>query len=59
MGVSNGWSLYGGSIVAGDYNALSAGIGRDLMAFGALSFDTHSWAKFLVMISVITVALID
>ncbi len=45
-GVSNGWSLYGGSIVAGDYNALSAGIGRDLMAFGALSFDaTHSWVK--------------
>lgn len=38
-GVNNGWSLYGGALVAGDYNALAAGIGRDLLAFGALSFD--------------------
>lgn len=38
-GVNNGWSLYGGGIAGGDYNALSVGIGRDLMAFGALSFD--------------------
>jgi outer membrane usher protein FimD/PapC len=39
-GVSNGWSLFGGGVVAGDeYNALAVGIGRDLMAFGALSFD--------------------
>ncbi|MHA6679805.1 outer membrane usher protein [Enterobacter cloacae] len=45
-GVSNGWSLYGGALVGGNYNALSAGIGRDLMMFGALSFDaTHSRAK--------------
>ncbi|RTP97306.1 outer membrane usher protein [Enterobacter sp. WCHEn045836] len=45
-GVSNGWSLYGGALAGGDYNALSAGIGRDLMMFGALSFDaTHSRAK--------------
>lgn len=45
-GVSNGWSLYGGSLVAGDYNSASLGIGRDLMFLGALSFDaTHSWAK--------------
>lgn len=46
-GVSNGWSLYGGALLGGDYNALSLGIGRDLMAFGALSFDaTQSRARF-------------
>lgn len=45
-GISNGWSLYGGGLGAGDYNALSIGVGRDLMAFGALSFDvTESRAK--------------
>ncbi|MEL5596582.1 outer membrane usher protein [Serratia ureilytica] len=45
-GVSNGWSLYGGGIFGGDYNALSVGIGRDLMALGALSADvTQSQAK--------------
>jgi len=45
-GVSNGWSLYGGGIGSGDYNALAVGIGRDLMMFGALSFDvTESRAK--------------
>ncbi|CAI2489769.1 MULTISPECIES: outer membrane usher protein [Serratia] len=38
-GVTNGWSLYGGGLGGGDYNALSLGIGRDLMALGALSFD--------------------
>lgn len=38
-GVNNGWSLYGGALIAGDYNALAVGIGRDLLAFGALSFD--------------------
>lgn len=38
-GVNNGWSLYGGALVAGDYDALAVGIGRDLLAFGALSFD--------------------
>ncbi|RTF98624.1 outer membrane usher protein [Serratia marcescens] len=45
-GISNGWSLYGGGIAGGDYNALSLGIGRDLMALGALSFDaTQSRAR--------------
>ena len=45
-GVSNGWSLYGGALAGGDYNALSLGLGRDLMAFGALSFDaTQSRAR--------------
>jgi outer membrane usher protein FimD/PapC len=38
-GMSNNWSLYGGAIIAGDYNALSLGIGRDLYILGALSAD--------------------
>ena len=38
-GVSNGWSLYGGSILGGDYKALNIGLGRDLLDLGALSFD--------------------
>ncbi|HEE9788579.1 TPA: outer membrane usher protein [Enterobacter soli] len=38
-GVANGWTLYGGSVLGGDYNALSAGIGRDLFILGALAFD--------------------
>lgn len=45
-GVSNGWSLYGGALTGGDYNALSLGVGRDLMLLGALSFDvTQSRAR--------------
>lgn len=45
-GVSNGWSLYGGGVSGGDYNALALGIGRDLMVLGALSFDaTQSRAE--------------
>ncbi|MEI9743873.1 MULTISPECIES: outer membrane usher protein [Enterobacter cloacae complex] len=45
-GVSNGWSLYGGALAGGDYNALSIGLGRDLLSFGALSFDaTQSIAR--------------
>ncbi|WP_258126446.1 fimbria/pilus outer membrane usher protein [Escherichia coli] len=38
-GISNMWSLYGGGIVAGDYNALAVGPGRDLNEFGTLSAD--------------------
>lgn len=38
-GVNNGWSLFGGSLNSKHYNAVSLGIGRDLLAFGALSFD--------------------
>jgi len=38
-GVDNGWSLYGGGLGAKDYSSLAVGVGRDLMAFGALSFD--------------------
>lgn len=38
-GVSNGWSLYSGLLSNGEYTAISAGVGRDLMAFGAISLD--------------------
>ncbi len=38
-GISNGWSVYGGGLFAGKYNAVSAGIGRDLLMLGALSAD--------------------
>ncbi|QQE41013.1 outer membrane usher protein [Enterobacter asburiae] len=45
-GISNGWSLYGGAVSSNDYLSLAAGIGRDLMVLGALSFDvTRSDAK--------------
>lgn len=45
-GVTSGWSLYGGALLAGDYDALAAGIGRDLLMLGAISFDvTQSEAK--------------
>ena len=42
-GISNRWSLYGGGIVAGDYNALAVGLGRDLNAFGTISADV-TWS---------------
>jgi len=46
-GISNSWSLYGGTTIAGDYNALAAGVGHDLNQFGTLSADvTQSLAKF-------------
>lgn len=45
-GISNKWSLYGGGIVAGDYNALAVGLGRDLNQFGTVSADvTQSVAR--------------
>lgn len=44
-GINNGWSLYGGGIAAKNYLSAAVGIGRDLMMFGALSFDiTHARA---------------
>ena len=44
-GISNGWSLYGGGITEKNYNALAVGVGRDLLAFGAVSLDaTHARA---------------
>lgn len=45
-GVNNGWSLYGGAIGSDKYQAIASGIGRDLLVFGAMSFDvTHSMAR--------------
>ena len=45
-GVSNGWSLFGGMLGSQDYRALAVGVGRDLLAFGALSLDiTQSFAR--------------
>ncbi|WP_283126883.1 fimbria/pilus outer membrane usher protein, partial [Providencia stuartii] len=45
-GVANGWSLFGGLLGTQRYQALSAGLGRDLLALGALSFDiTQSRSK--------------
>ncbi|EPR6208141.1 fimbria/pilus outer membrane usher protein [Escherichia coli] len=38
-GISNKWSLYGGGIIAGDYNTLAVGLGRDLNEFGTVSAD--------------------
>lgn len=38
-GVNNAWSLYGGAIIAGNYNSLAVGLGRDLLEFGAISAD--------------------
>ncbi|WP_299999184.1 outer membrane usher protein [uncultured Cedecea sp.] len=45
-GVSNGWSLFGGSLNSQNYNSFAIGVGRDLLAFGAISFDiTHALAN--------------
>ncbi|MDM3869180.1 outer membrane usher protein [Proteus faecis] len=45
-GVSNGWSLFGGSLNSQDYNAFALGVGRDLLSLGAISFDiTQSIAR--------------
>ncbi len=45
-GVTNGWSLFGGGISDKNYKALSLGVGRDLLAFGAVSLDaTKSHAE--------------
>ncbi|WP_039062138.1 fimbria/pilus outer membrane usher protein, partial [Shigella flexneri] len=38
-GMTNGWSLFGGLVAAKKYAALAVGIGRDLLSFGAVSFD--------------------
>lgn len=44
-GLSNRWSLYGGTILAGDYNALALGVGTDMLQFGTVSLDvTESMA---------------
>lgn len=46
-GLSNAWSLYGGTILSQDYNSVALGAGRDMNAFGTLSADvTHASARF-------------
>ncbi|HEK1094867.1 TPA: fimbria/pilus outer membrane usher protein [Proteus mirabilis] len=45
-GVSNGWSLFGGSLNSQNYHAVALGIGKDLLSLGAISFDiTQSYAR--------------
>ncbi|HEI8864691.1 TPA: fimbria/pilus outer membrane usher protein [Serratia odorifera] len=45
-GLNNTWSLYGGAMLAGNYNALNAGAGVNLNSLGAMSLDvTQSRAK--------------
>ena len=45
-GIDNGWSLYGGTILENEYKSIAVGLGRDLLAFGAISFDiTQSRAE--------------
>lgn len=39
MGINNGWSLYGGGLFTEGYNTMALGLGRDLLALGAVSFD--------------------
>ncbi|MDK9584417.1 outer membrane usher protein [Lelliottia wanjuensis] len=38
-GINNGWSLYGGIVASKDYRATAIGVGRDLLALGALALD--------------------
>ncbi|TSB25741.1 fimbria/pilus outer membrane usher protein [Serratia marcescens] len=45
-GISNNWSLYGGSTLSDDYQALALGVGRDLEQFGTVAVDvTQSLAN--------------
>lgn len=44
-GISNAWSLYGGTILSKEYKSLALGVGRDLLRFGTLAVDvTQSFA---------------
>ncbi len=38
-GINSGWSIYGGGIGSQDYAALTTGVGRDLLQFGAIALD--------------------
>ncbi|OMP56828.1 fimbria/pilus outer membrane usher protein [Serratia marcescens] len=45
-GISNNWSLYGGSTLSDDYQAMALGVGRDLEQFGTVAVDvTQSLAN--------------
>ncbi|WMC40770.1 fimbria/pilus outer membrane usher protein [Salmonella enterica subsp. enterica serovar Gallinarum] len=39
MGVTNGWSLYGGAIGESNYQAVALGSGKDLGVVGAVAVD--------------------
>lgn len=41
-GISNNWSLTGGGLLSGQYASGALGIGTDLLALGALSFDVSA-----------------
>ncbi|HHR5991098.1 TPA: fimbria/pilus outer membrane usher protein [Providencia alcalifaciens] len=46
-GVSNAWSLYGGTQLNAYYQSAALGIGRDLFSFGAVAVDiTQSFADY-------------
>lgn len=38
-GINNTWSLFGGSILSSDYNAVSGGVGHDMGPLGTMSID--------------------
>jgi outer membrane usher protein PapC len=38
-GISNSWSLYGGSTLSSDYQAVAAGVAQDLYSLGTLAVD--------------------
>lgn len=45
-GISNAWSVYGGTILSKEYKSLAFGVGRDLLRFGTLAVDvTQSFAE--------------
>ena len=50
-GFSHGITLYGGMQAAENYGSAALGVGKDLGALGAISFDvTHARANFSMMI---------
>ncbi|HBO24302.1 MAG TPA: fimbrial assembly protein [Providencia sp.] len=47
-GLNNLWSIYSGSVLSKNYQALSIGFGRDLFTFGSLSLDvTQSHSQLI------------
>lgn len=46
-GFSHGWTLYGGTQIAEKYASAAIGLGKDMGALGAISFDvTHAHSQF-------------
>lgn len=45
-GISNAWSLYGGTVLSKEYKSFALGVGRDLLRFGTVALDvTQSFAQ--------------